>query len=246
MKKVTIVIPAYNEEKFVGLLLDKINEVDLNPLGIKKEIIVIDDCSTDRTAEVVTSKLSEIENLIFIKQPKNQGKGSAVKMGISKASGDWVLVQDADLEYDPQDYIPMLKVAIDTNFSAVAVYGSRTMGQVKYAPGTFFSSKGKEQKFANWLAGRLLSVYTLVIYGLWITDTLTAYKLYPTKLLQNYEIRTRGFETDHELTALLFHNEVKILEVPIKYFPRSVEEGKKIKTRDFFVALWTLMRFRFA
>lgn len=246
MRKLSIVIPAYNEEKFIGGLLEKILAVELKSLGVEKEIIVVDDCSKDQTPLLAQQWAQSHPEIRYIRQEKNQGKGAAVKRGIQASTGDWVLVQDADLEYDPEDYIPMIKKALSSGDEQVSVYGSRVLGDaVRNQHKLFFKSKNENQKFANWAAGRFLTFFVYFLYGLWVTDTLTAYKLYPAKILKSYEIKTKGFETDHELTALLFHNKVRIVEVPIRYYPRSVEEGKKIKTIDFFIALKTLMRFRF-
>lgn len=241
MRTISIVIPAYNEEASIGTLLEKIDQVDLESAGVKKEVIVVDDCSSDRTGEIVRQH----KNVSYYLQPENRGKGSAVKRGISVSTGDWVLVQDADLEYEPNDYIPMIEEA-NHDPEHTAIYGSRLLGQIEFSPGgKLIKSKHREQKFVNWFANRLLTIFAFMLLGKWITDTLTAYKLYPGKLIRSYEIVTSGFETDHELTMFLIRSGIKIIEVPIHYYPRSVDEGKKIKTTDFFIALITLLRFRF-
>jgi len=237
MKKLSIIIPAYNEENFIGELLNKILSVPLDSIGFDKEIIVVDDCSKDKTGEVV-KKFPQVK---YLRQEINQGKGAAVQRGVSASTGEWFLVQDADLEYDPQDYIPMLKELLKDENRSLAIYGSRTLGQ-KQSRG---HSKHPEQKWGPFIAGQILSFWTFFLYGRWITDTLTAYKVYPNLLVKGFVVKTKGFETDHELTAKLIRNGVHIKEVPIKYCPRTVEEGKKIKAWDFFVAIWTLLRFRF-
>ena len=244
-KKLSIVIPAYNEEKYIGVLLDKILAVNLDKYNFVKEILVVDDCSKDKTAEVVQAKAKQHDCITYFKQPQNGGKGSAVKRGIAEATGEWVLVQDADLEYDPEDYILMIEKLTQARDKHVVVYGSRVLHSALHSKSLIFKSLNREQKALNWFAGRLLTIFVQVLYGIHITDTLTAYKMYPAKLLKNYNIQTSGFETDHELTALLYHRGYKILEVPVKYFPRSVEEGKKIKSKDFFIAVFTLFKFRF-
>jgi glycosyltransferase involved in cell wall biosynthesis len=240
MKKLSIIIPAYNEEEFIGTLLKRIQEVPTEYYGFEKEIVVVDDGSSDRTSKIA----AQFPGVHCIRQSPNQGKGRSVQRGFQESTGDFVLVQDADLEYDPNDYLLMLQ-ALGEN-KGVAVYGSRVLGQLKNKH--WFSSylgKHKSQSIGAWLAGIILSIWTFLLYGKWITDTLTAYKLYPSDILKNFSIKTHGFETDHEITAKLILSKISIIEVPISYSPRSVEEGKKIKARDGFIAIWTLLRFRF-
>ncbi len=236
MKTLSIVIPAYNEEAYLGALLEKIASVDTESLGFQKEIIVVNDGSKDRTEEIARGFSQR--GVLCYNQVPNQGKGKAVQRGIQESRGDYVLVQDADLEYDPQDYIPILKALAHAD----VVYGSRPMGQKgrSVLPG-----KHPDQRVGPWLAGVILTLWTFLLYGRWITDTLTAYKLYPARTLKEMQLRTRGFETDHEITARLIRKGLRIVEVPIAYYPRSVEEGKKIKPRDGLIAVWTLLRYRF-
>ena len=172
MKKISIIIPAYNEEAFIGTLIKKILTIDIESLGFVKEIIVVDDGSKDKTYEIASS----YEGIRCIKQLKNQGKGAAVQRGVRESTGDWILVQDADLEYDPNDYILLLKAL--GNGEEISIYGSRTMGQIK-EHGWFrlFPGKHKNQSFGPWFAGVILSIWTFILYGYWISDTLTAYKL---------------------------------------------------------------------
>ncbi len=236
MKLLSIVIPAYNEEAFLGELLNTIAGVDTRRCGFEKEIIVVDDGSKDRTAEIARGFAPQ--GVVCITQP-NGGKGKAVQRGIQEAHGDYILVQDADLEYDPRDYIPIL----DALSRGAVVYGSRTMGQWRKKR-SLFPGRHPEQKFGPWLAGVLLTLWTFLLYGRWITDTLTAYKLYPTEAIRKMRVETKGFETDHEITAKLIRQGLRIVEVPISYHPRSAEEGKKIKARDGLIAVWTLLKYR--
>jgi hypothetical protein len=150
-------------------------------------------------------------------------------------------VQDADLEYDPRDYVFMLK---ELKSGSQAVYGSRTLGQIRRWGSSLTPGRHPNQGFGPWLAGALLSCWTMLLFGQWISDTLTAYKIYPRSIFDDMVIKTHGFETDHEITAKLIRRGITITEVPISYHPRSTDEGKKIKPRDGFVAVWTLLRFR--
>ena len=237
MQRLSIVIPAYNEELFIGTLLKTILAVDTESLGFEKEIIVVNDGSKDGTADCV-SRFSSVKLI----DQQNQGKGAAVQRGIREATGDFILVQDADLEYEPADYRPMLK-AIRTGASCV--YGSRTLGQLRALGWTATPGRHPDQGLGPWLAGLILSAVTFLLYWVWISDTLTAYKLYPRSVFGWMKVKTHGFETDHEITAKLIRAGVRITEVPISYHPRSVDEGKKIKASDGFMAIWTLLRFRY-
>ncbi len=240
MPKLSIVIPAYNEGAFIGTLLDRIAAVPTEGLGFEKEIIVVNDGSKDNTEAVARSHAG----VRCFTQVPNQGKGKAVQRGIREATGDYILIQDADLEYDPNDYLAMVSALAPGK--ADVVYGSRTMGQRARQPlWTLFPGKHPNQGTGPWLAGVLLTLWTALIYGRWITDTLTAYKLYPGDVVKAMKLRTSGFETDHEITAKLSRLGKKIVEVPIAYYPRSKEEGKKIKPSDGLIAVWTLLRFRF-
>lgn len=240
MPKVSIIIPAYNEEVFIGKLLETILKVDLQPIRFEREIIVVDNGSKDRTFEIASS----FEGVRCLRIEKNQGKGGGTKYGIANATGDYVLIQDADLEYDPNDYIPMLE-AIVRSTGQISVYGSRILGERTQKRSLLLSGKHPEKSMATYIANTLLSVWACILYGRYITDTLTGYKIYPMDVLRKFTIRTYGFETDHELTAKLLRSGVRIIEVPISYHPRSIEEGKKIRATDFFIAMWTLLKYRF-
>ncbi|MBF0626080.1 MAG: glycosyltransferase family 2 protein [Magnetococcales bacterium] len=238
MKTLSIVIPAYNEEAFIATLLDRILTIPTEPVGFEKEIIVVDDGSRDDTA----ARARAFAGVTVISQA-NQGKGRAVQTGIRAATGDYILVQDADLEYDPADYLPML-AQLDHQ-RPTAVYGSRIRGQLR-EHGWRWPCPGRHpaQGLGPWGMNLTLSLLCLLLYGRWLTDLLTAYKIYPTALIRGFEVLTHGFETDHELTAKLIRAGAVIREVPIAYRPRSLAEGKKIRPRDGLIALWTLVRFR--
>jgi dolichol-phosphate mannosyltransferase len=228
----SVVIPAYNEERFIGTLLERIRAVDLAALGITKELIVIDDCSRDRTSEIARS----VPGVIVERHVRNGGKGTAVRTGITKATGEYLIIQDADLEYEPQDYVPMLEALLSGR--GEAVYGSRYMGA------GFFGAKYAQQSWPAYLGGRSLSVAALVCTGRYLTDTVTALKLFRRETLLKLDLQTTGFELDHEITAKILARGHRIVEVPVRYFPRSREEGKKIGLRDWFVATETFWKYR--
>ena len=231
MKRLSVVIPAYNEERFIGTLLERIRTVNLEPFGLEKEIIVVDDCSKDRTSEEVR----RFPDVILCRHPKNAGKGKAVRTGIEEATGDYVMIQDADLEYDPQDYIPMVQALLSGR--ADVVYGSR------YTRG-LFGSKHPQQSWPAYLGGRSLSVAGWLSTGRYLTDTVTALKLFPRVLLNDCDLQTTGFELDHEITSKVLARGRRIAEVPIQYFPRSREEGKKIGAKDWVRGLRTFWKYR--
>lgn len=238
MRTVSIVIPAYNEAAFIGELLEHVRRVPTEDLGFDKEIIVVDDGSADETAAIA----SAFEGVRVIRQ-ENQGKGAAVQRGVAEATGDFVLVQDADLEYDPQDYLPMLRKIGDRE--RIAIYGSRPKGVVaRRGLNLPFPGRHERQDLGPWGMNIILSAMTRAIYRQPVSDPLTAYKIYPTSFLRSIDVVTAGFETDHELTAKLAHAGIPIEEVPIGYDPRTAEEGKKIRARDGLIAVQTLWRFR--
>jgi glycosyltransferase involved in cell wall biosynthesis len=227
-KTLSIVIPAYNEERFIGRLLELIAQVDLSPLGLSKEIVVVDDCSTDRTAAIVAA----VPGVRLIRMPKNGGKGRAVRAGIEASTGDYLIIQDADLEYDPQDYIPMAQALLAGDVDIV--YGSRYLGRGRYP----------NQSLAAYLGGRSLSMVAWLFTGRYLTDTVTALKLFRRAELAELPLETRGFELDHEITARMLARKRRIVEAPIRYYPRSREEGKKIGLRDWFIGTRTFWKYR--
>lgn len=227
-KVLSIVIPAYNEERFIGTLLQQIVAVPLEPLGVSKEIIVVDDCSRDRTAEIAAA----FPGVILKLMDRNGGKGRAVRAGMELATGDFLIIQDADLEYDPNDYVPMVRALLAGRGDVV--YGSRYLGR----------GRREGQSLAAYLGGRSLSLICYAFTGTYLTDTVTALKLFPRGAIASLTLVTTGFETDHEITAKLVARGLRIVEVPVKYFPRSRAEGKKIGMRDWFIATRTLYKFR--
>jgi glycosyltransferase involved in cell wall biosynthesis len=224
----SIVIPAFNEERFIGTLLEQIRGVDLAPLGVAAEILVVDDCSRDATAVIA----SGVPGVDVLRLEKNGGKGSAVRAGLSAATGELVIIQDADLEYDPRDYIPMLRALLDGRGDVVN--GSRYLGRGRHP----------HQSRAAYLGGRSLSLVAWLCTGRYLTDTATAYKLLRRDDVALLGLETSGFELDQEITAKLLARGTRIVEVPIRYAPRSKAEGKKIGARDWFIAVRTFLKYR--
>jgi glycosyltransferase involved in cell wall biosynthesis len=235
----SIVIPAYNEERFIGALLERILALDLSSLGLEKEIIVVNDCSRDRTAEIVAG-FSQVR---LHNQPRNAGKGAAVRAGIGLATGTYLIIQDADLEYDPADYIPMLKKLQEPGVDAV--YGSRYLKHPEKGKlVNLLTGKHPNQGLLAYAGGQSLSFVALLFTGSYISDTVTALKLFRTPLIQSLPLETSGFELDHEITARILARGCTIREVPIRYFPRSRAEGKKIGMKDWFIGTRTFAKYR--
>ena len=227
-RTLSIVIPAFNEERFIGTLLEQIDAVDLAPLGVEKQIIVVDDHSSDATSDVVR----RFPHVDLHRLERNSGKGRAVRAGLERATGDFLIIQDADLEYDPRDYVPMVQALLEGRGDVV--YGSRYLNRGRHA----------NQSLAAYLGGRSLSLAALACTGTYLTDTVTALKLFPRELLMSLTLTTSGFELDHEITAKVLAMGKRIVEVPVRYYPRSRAEGKKIGARDWVIGVRTFYRFR--
>jgi dolichol-phosphate mannosyltransferase len=228
MPTLSIVVPAYNEARFIGQLLAEVRAVPLDALGVTKEIIVVDDCSTDQTSAIAAA----VPGVRVHRMPTNRGKGAAVRTGIGLATGDYLIIQDADLEYDPNDYVAMVRALLDRRGDVV--YGSRYLGRGRHA----------NQSMTAYLGGRSLSLVMLLCTGHYITDTVTALKLFPRTVLSSLSLETSGFETDHEITAKILARGLRIAEVPVSYRPRGRNEGKKIGIRDWFIGARTFWRYR--
>ena len=235
--KLSIIIPVFNEEKTIEEILKKVHDVNLK--NISKEIIIVDDGSTDGTVEKIKKTISGKKNIKFISHKTNQGKGAAIKTGIEAANGDYIIIQDADLEYDPKFIRNLLEPIITKQ--AKVVYGTR----LRRLP--HFGQEEKTIRFVlHYLGNRSLSLITSILYGNWLTDMETCYKLFPTKAGKKFDLRARRFDFEPEITAKLLKAGYKILEVPITTVPRDYSEGKKLKTfRDGSIALWTLVKYRF-
>jgi thiol-disulfide isomerase/thioredoxin len=228
--KVSIIIPVYNEFRTFAQVLERVRNAPL-PAGCDKEIVVIDDGSTDGTAQIL-GQHARAGIVVAHYAGVNAGKGAAIRIGIAQASGDVVLIQDGDLEYDPGDYERMLEPIV--NGRADIVYGSRFLGV----------PVGMALK--NRIANRVLTLAANLLYGARLTDVETAYKAFRMPVLRAIPLGCRRFEFCPEVTAKLRLQGYAIMEVPIRYNARGIAEGKKIRARDGFEALWTLIRFRFA
>jgi glycosyltransferase involved in cell wall biosynthesis len=229
--KLTIIVPVYNEEKTIHEVVKRLKDVDL---GIEKEIIIIDDASTDQTLKQIN-----ISGIKLIKHKANLGKGAALRTGIDNATGDYIIIQDADLEYDPKD---IKKVIVPVmNDQADIVYGSR-LNRMPH----FNKEERKPKFFIHYLANRTLSLLTRILYSRPTTDVSTCYKLFPTSDAKKFNFENNGFEFDVELTAKLLKTNLRFTEVPISYSPREIKEGKKFNTlRDGPLAFITIVKYRF-
>ncbi|OGH41792.1 MAG: glycosyl transferase [Candidatus Levybacteria bacterium RIFCSPLOWO2_02_FULL_36_8b] len=235
--KLSIIIPVFNEEKTISEMLRKVNEIKIS--GVEKQVIVINDGSTDATASTIQNSKLKIQNFEYTEHSKNQGKGAAVRTGIKNATGDYIIIQDADLEYNPEDIrklvMPVLESAIKV------VYGTR----LKRLP-NFSKEERTPQFLLHYIGNKFLSLLTSILYGQWITDMETCYKLFPKKAVEGMRLNARRFEFEPEITAKLLKKGYKILEIPISTKPRGYDEGKKLNTfRDGTIALWNLLKYRF-
>lgn len=228
--KLSIIIPTYNEERTIIHLLDKVFAVDFGDTEI--EVIVIDDGSKDNTSYLLSKYISPI---FLFNHEKNLGKGSAIQTGIKKATGDYVVIQDADLEYSPED----LRLLIDTAtvHKAKAVFGSRRL--------SFADEINVHGRWYFYAGGVSLTTLANILYGTKITDEPTCYKMIDRELLQDLNIESKGFEFCPEVVAKIGRLKIPIFEIPIRYNPRSLKEGKKIRVKDGLMAIWTLIKYRF-
>jgi glycosyltransferase involved in cell wall biosynthesis len=236
----SIIIPVFNEEKTISELIRKVKNVDLSELEITKELIVVDDGSTDRTKKV----LSGIDGITVYSHKTNLGKGAGIKTGIKKAKGDIIIIQDADLEYNPNEYKKLILPIVKGKTKVV--FGSRFLGDLQRRRNiNFLKRVHTGQYILGYIGGRFLTLLSNFLYGIRITDEATGYKIFDAKLLKKIKLDCIKFEFCPEITAKIAKKGYKIIEVPISYNPRKYEEGKKINWKDGFHAVWTLIKYRF-
>jgi glycosyltransferase involved in cell wall biosynthesis len=224
----TVVIPVYNERATIATILQRVEAV-----GLADEIIVVDDGSSDGTREVLGEIARSHPKLKLVLHESNRGKGAAVRTGVEAATGALVLIQDADLEYDPRDYGLLLQPIQEGR--ADVVFGSRFLGGPR-----------RTTMFWHMVANQLLTLTTNILYNSILTDMETGYKLFRREVIQGITIRSNRFDFEPEITAKLLKRKIRIFEVPISFNPREYSEGKKIRFRDAFAAVWALLRYRVA
>ena len=225
-RKLSVIVPVFNERTTVVEIMRRMRAVEL---PVDREFVIVDDGSSDGTQQVL-SQLGD-STVKIVKHPANRGKGAAIRTGLEHVTGDLVLIQDADLEYDPEDWPKLLAPVFRGR--ATVVYGSR------------FTGERRNMLLLHWMGNRLLSLTTNLLYNTTLSDMETCYKLFDRRVLEGITIRSDRFDFEPEITAKVLRQGVRIYEVPISYTGREFDEGKKITWRDGFAALYALVKFRF-
>jgi glycosyltransferase involved in cell wall biosynthesis len=225
-RRLSVIVPVFNERNTVAEIVRRMRAVKL---PIEREIVIVDDGSDDGTREVL-AQLAD-STVRVAQHHRNRGKGAAIRTGLTHVSGDLILIQDADLEYDPEDWTKLLVPIF--NGRARVVYGSR------------FTGERRNMLFLHWVGNRFLSLVTNILYNTTLSDMETCYKLMDRQLLDGIQLRSDRFDFEPEITAKLLRRGIRIYEVPISYSGREFDEGKKITWRDGLVAMWTLVKYRF-
>ena len=230
IKKLSIVIPVYNEEKTLEKIIDKVQKVNLGK--IKKELIMVDDFSMDGSAKVIEKIKKKYRNVKSFRHKENMGKGAALRTGFKHISGDVVVVQDSDLEYNPEEFKRMIKLILEDKTKVV--YGSRLIGK----------SKGFKV-LSHYYGNKFLSLLTKLLYNADITDMETCYKMMSREVIDSLSLKSDKFDIEPEITSKIIKKGYKIIEIPIEYKGRSFAEGKKINWKDGIKAIWVLFYWRF-
>jgi glycosyltransferase involved in cell wall biosynthesis len=225
-RKLSVIVPVYNERNTVAEIVRQMRAVEL---PLEREIVIVDDGSDDGTRDIL-KQLAD-STVRVVNHPVNRGKGAAIRTGLAQVTGDLVLIQDADLEYDPEDWPRLITPVLKGR--AQVVYGSR------------FTGERRNMLFLHWVGNRLLSLVTNVLYNTTLSDMETCYKLLDRDLIMSLNLRAKGFEFEPEVTAKVLRRGVRIYEVPISYSGREFDEGKKITWQDGLIAIGTLVKYRF-
>ena len=224
-RRLSVIVPVYDERNTVVEIVRRMRAVDIS---LEREFVLVDDGSTDGTREVLRQLADSTVRVVY--HEKNQGKGAAIRSGLEHVTGELVLIQDADLEYDPDDWPKLLAPVLRGR--AQVVYGSR------------FTGERRNMLFLHWIGNRFLSLVTNVLYNTTLSDMETCYKLFDRRVLAGIKLRSSRFDFEPEVTAKVLKQGIRIYEVPISYAGREFHEGKKITWRDGLVALWTLVKYR--
>jgi glycosyltransferase involved in cell wall biosynthesis len=235
--KLSVIIPVYNEARTISEIVSRVRKSDIS---LEKEIIVIDDCSTDNSQSVISTLGEDIKKLFHA---NNMGKGAAIRSGFKEATGDLVIIQDADLEYNPDEYAKLIQPIIDGRASVV--YGSRFSEQIGLEQIYWQHRKFKLWHLFYYLGNRFLSIITGVLYETPIKDMETGYKVFRREVIKSLDLKSNRFEFEPEVTAKILKKGIKICEVPISYHGREYSEGKKITWRDGLTAIKVLLKYRF-
>jgi glycosyltransferase involved in cell wall biosynthesis len=224
--KLSVIVPVYDERNTVAEIVRRMRSVDI---PLEREFVLVDDGSSDGTRDVLQQLTDSTVRVVY--HERNRGKGAAIRTGLEQVTGDLVLIQDADLEYDPNDWPKLLAPVMSGK--ATVVYGSR------------FTGERRNMLFLHWVGNRFLSLVTNVLYNTTLSDMETCYKLFDRRVLDGMKLRAMRFDFEPEVTAKVLRRGIRIYEVPISYAGREFDEGKKITWRDGFIALWTLVKYRF-
>ena len=228
--KLSIIIPVYNEARTIKQIVEKVEKVNLGK--IKKELIIINDCGGDNSEEIIKKLIKRYKNIKLINHIVNQGKGAAIRTGLKNFTGDLVIIQDGDLEYNPEEYKKLIKPILDKRTKVV--YGSRLLGKIRG-----FNVP------THYLGNKILSLVTTLLYFRKVTDMEKCYKIMTSDVIKNIKLRAKRFDFEPEITAKIIKKGYKIIEIPIDYNSRSFQEGKKITWKDGLKAIYYLIKYRF-